>query len=569
MPRTLVRAPLHDRARSLGWLAVAWMEHFVRHGPGSVQGMPVEHGDEYTGFVVDAYAVGDHPSNNHLLYDSAFFSRPKGCDKSGLGARLGLFEALGPARFAGWARGGELYRDPWGLGFVYQYQPGEPMGKHVTAPFVRLMATEEGQVGNVFETIHYNLTDDDCPLSHVPGLDAGLTRVYLPWGGEIRPSTASSASKDGGRETWTCFDESHLYFTPELRRMYTTVTRNLRKRKLVDGTWYLETTTMFAPGETSIAELTFAQAELLREGRSKKGRHRLLYDHRWGQCQNLADEAELRAALTEAYGEAMRWMDLDALVDEFYDTRNEAADSRRYFLNAQTSSSDSWIDAHVWDACARPGKGLKPRDLVCLGLDGSVSDDATALVAVRLDGHAELLACFEKPAGPAGEGWQVDREAVDAAVADAMRTYEVAGFFADPAHWQDYLDRWHNEYAARMRVKATERRPLEWWTNRPRPMVAALERLHEAITEQRLTFTPPEDRVGRQAELAVTLRRHVLNAKRRVGRSGITISKDYPHSPHKIDACMALCLGWEAVCEAIAAGVKPQAQTHYAARRIR
>ena len=45
-----VRAKGHDRARSLGWLAVAWIEFFVRHGPGDVQGMRVEHGDEYTDY---------------------------------------------------------------------------------------------------------------------------------------------------------------------------------------------------------------------------------------------------------------------------------------------------------------------------------------------------------------------------------------------------------------------------------------------------------------------------------------------------------------------------------------
>lgn len=67
-----------ERSQSLGWLALAWMEHFVVHGPGSVQGVPVAHGDEYSGFVVDCYAVHDHPSNNHLRYDSAFLSRPKG-----------------------------------------------------------------------------------------------------------------------------------------------------------------------------------------------------------------------------------------------------------------------------------------------------------------------------------------------------------------------------------------------------------------------------------------------------------------------------------------------------------
>lgn len=145
MPRDLLLAPAHDRDRSLGWLAVAWMEHFCVHGPGQVVGQPVEMGDEYTYYVVDCYAVGDHPSNNHMLYDSAFLSRPKGCDKSGLGARLALFEAFGPCRFGGWARGGEVYEDPWGLGFRYVYQPGEPMGKHIKSPIIQCMATEEGQ----------------------------------------------------------------------------------------------------------------------------------------------------------------------------------------------------------------------------------------------------------------------------------------------------------------------------------------------------------------------------------------------------------------------------------------
>ncbi|WP_230395620.1 hypothetical protein [Plantactinospora alkalitolerans] len=181
------------------------MEHFVRHGPGDVQGMAIEHGDEYTGFIVDCYAQGDDAKNNHLLIDAAFLSRSKGCDKSGLGARLSLFEALGPCRFGGWARGGEVYEDPWGLGFRYEYQPGEPMGKPIQVPYVRILATEEGQTGNVYDSIYFNLTDDDCPISEVPGVDCGKGQVFLPWGGRIMPSTASGASKDGGKETFSVF----------------------------------------------------------------------------------------------------------------------------------------------------------------------------------------------------------------------------------------------------------------------------------------------------------------------------------------------------------------------------
>ena len=100
MPHEVVRAPGHERLRSLGFLADRWMEYFVVHGPGDVHGEPVRHGDEYAGFLADCYAID---AAGRMLYDSAFFSRPKGADKSGLGARLALFEGLGPCRFAGWA----------------------------------------------------------------------------------------------------------------------------------------------------------------------------------------------------------------------------------------------------------------------------------------------------------------------------------------------------------------------------------------------------------------------------------------------------------------------------------
>lgn len=378
----------------------------------------------------------------------------------------------------------------------------------------------------------------------------------------------------GGRakDAFLVLDETHLYTTPELKRMYRTVTRNMRKRKKIAGTWFYESTTMFAPGEESMAESTYAEAEALREGRKKRGRHRLMYDHRWGECKDLADEVALRMALREAYGDAMLWIDLDGLVDEFYDLRNTEADSRRYFLNGRTSTQDAWIREHEWMACKRPGLALAKRDLVTLGLDGSIRDDATALVACRVsDGHLELIGLWEKPEGAEGDGWQVDREAVDAAVAHAMKFYEVVGFFADPAHWQDYLDRWNNEYGEKMQVKANARRPLEWWTNKPIPMAAALERFHEAVLEERVTFTPAEDRGEGSIEAARTLAlaRHIINARRRERRGGIQIGKEHPKSSKKIDAAMSAVLAYEATCDARAMGIKPKARELQVPRRIR
>lgn len=484
---------------------------------------------------------------------------------------MALFEAFGPARFGGWARGGEVYTDPYGFGFEYEYEPGEPMGRPVTAPFIRIMATEENQSNNTYRTVYYNLTDRDCPLYHWPGHDTGKWGVFLADGGEIRTSTASSASKDGGLETWACMDETHLYDTPELKEMRNVVAANMWKRKRGAGTFYLETTTMFEPGGGSAAEETFIEAMALVEGKKKRGGHRLYFDHRWGEVADLADEEGLRKAIRDAYGDAMAWMDEDSLVDSVYDSRTTEARVRRYMLNAQTSAQDSWLKAHEWEACKNATKALADGDLVVLGGDGSWNDDSTALVACRVsDGHIELIGCWEKPEGPEGEEWQVDREDVDACVAKAMNRFDVAGFYFDPPHWSDYLDRWHNQYGHLMKVQATAKKPLEWWTNRPTQMVEALDRFHTAVLEKRLSYTPAEDRVGREAELAETLKTHVLNARREPRRSGLHIRKEYPKSPKKIDSAVAATLAWECRNDAIAAGVgDASGQEFFMPRRIR
>lgn len=546
MPRNLIRAKEHDRSRSLGWLGLAWIEHFVVHGPGGVQGMPVEHGDEYAGFIADCYALDD---NGKLLYDQAFLSRPKGCDKSGLEGRLGLFEAFGPCRFAGWAQGGEEYF--WN-GFRYVYEPGEPMGKRVRSPFIRCMATEEEQTGNVYDTIYVNLTEG--PLSEFPEIKrgAGLTRTLIPGGGEITPSTSSSASKDGGKETFVAFDETHLYNTPELRRMYETVTRNMRKRKR-EGTWYIEGTTMFAPGQESVAETTYKQAEMIQEGRVKRAR--LLFDHRWGEVVDLSDEEALREGIIDAYGDALAWNDLDGFVDEFYNIHASQANSRRYFLNSRTSADDAWIDVDEWANCSHPETTLHDGDLITLGFDGAIRNDSTALVACRVeDGHLQPLeiggriTVWERPAGLAGDNWQVDREEVDAAVARAFEQYEVCGFYADPPHWQDYVDKWNSEYADDLRVKASAARPIEWWTTRTRVMEAALGRFHDAVAAGSLSH-----------DGNATLTRHVLNAYRKITRNALLISKEHPHSDKKIDAAMAATLAYECRADAVALGITSDA----------
>jgi hypothetical protein len=552
--RELIRADVHDRQRSLGWLAAWWIQNFCVHGPGDVQGTPVELDDEFYAFLLDVYALDD---SGRRLYDSAFLSRAKGRAKSELAGFIVLFEAMGPARFDGWAIGGETYdRD----GFTFRYEPGDPMGAPVTAPFIRCLATEETQAGNTYDNVYYNLTEG--PLGAGLSRDAaGLTRIFLPGGGEIIPSTASNSAKDGGRETMVVFDETHLYTRPELKRMYQTVRRNLAKRKQAEP-WSLETSTMYLPGEGSVAEETHELAKAIREGKTK--RQRLLFDHREAPADvDLTKEDEVRVALVETYGPFAEVMDIDRIVAEIYDPRNDPADSRRYYFNQPTSSKDAWLSAPEWNACYT-SKEIQPGDEITLGFDGSRKrsrgvTDATGLIGCRVsDGHIFEIRVWEQPDGPAGEGWEIPTAEVDFEVRKAFETYNVVGMFADPARWESYIAMWESDYGKKLKVKSSLNHPIEWWMtgNRSYLVVRAVEQFHSAVIDKELTH---------DGGLALT--RHVLNARRRVGRSGLTIAKEHPDSRNKIDAAVAAVLAYQARLQALSKGEATKAT--FVPRRIR
>lgn len=564
MPRRLIRAKGHDRNRSLGFLATWWIETFVVHGRGGAQGMPIRYGDEYTGFIVDCYALD---TSGKRFYNSAFFSRPKGTDKSGLAAALVLFEAFGPARFAGWAKGGETYEF---LGRTYTYAAGEPMGKGVRTPVVKIMATEEGQTGNVFDNVYYNLTDENAPLfalKAVYGVDAGKTRVLIPHnGGTITPSTAGAASKDGGLETFAVFDETHLYETPTLRAMYDTVVRNLSKRR-AEGTWFIETTTMYEPGAESVAEDTYFLADQIEEGKAR--RPRLLFDHRWADVaslekikvpdptkrggKRLETEKEYIQRLTdafyEAFGDAIAWNDPEGMLDDLFDPRRAEEDTIRYFFNAVVAGKNAWMKLTDWskiglqqllaDAKAAGEKlGFRPPmrgDEIALGFDGSLNSDATVLIGCRIsDGYVFPIGVWEAPDSKEAKHWQVDHQEVEAVLADTFKKFKVVAFLADPPHWRDYVDRWETKYGPELIVKATDAKPISFETAQHVQMAKIVERTETAIKSGEL-------RHGNHKVLT----RHVLNAHRWKRSAGDVIGKDRKGSSKKMDAAIGMCLAVE------------------------
>jgi len=488
--------------RTLGPLVVEWIESNLVHGPGDVQGQRIALDDEQVKFVFGCYALDDH---GRRLIRRAVFSRPKGRGKSELAAILVCAEALGPVRFRGWD------------------DDGRPLGGPVQAPYIVCCATEEGQAGHVYQAAAFMLQEGS--VAATKGLDVGLTRTFLPDGGKFVPLTARATSKEGGRESFGVFDESHLFTTPELVRLHETVRRNLSKRRTAEP-WSLEVSTMYAPGEESVAELSHRYSESIGEKAMSVG---FLFDHVEAPSEfDFENDDELRTALRVAYGAAAEWIDLERLIAEARDPQTREADFRRYFLNQPTARTETWIAPDVWASRARRHRLVEDETEVVLGFDGSYNGDSTALVGCTAgdEPHLFLVGAWEKPDGAAGRDWTVPREEVKARVHEAMDRWKVLELACDPPGWHREIDEWAERYADTVTT--------EFATNRRAFMAAACSRFYTAATTGGLTHDGDE-----------RLARHLANTRLKETPEGAYVVKDGRMSPRKIDLAVAAVIAFD------------------------
>lgn len=175
---------------------------------------------------------------------------------------------------------------------------------------------------------------------------------------------------------------------------------------------------------------------------------------------------------------------------------------------------------------------------ICLGFDGSDSDDWTALRAETMDGYAftPRYGPDRRPTiwNPAEWGGSVPREEVRAAVDEVFTRFTVARMYADPPDWRTEIGEWALEHG--------DKRVLEFATYRIKQMNAALDRFTVDLASGRISHDgcPLTD-------LAVA------NA-RRMAKPGQMYLLGKPSQSQKIDPAMALVLAHEAAMDAHAAG---------------
>lgn len=494
---------------TLGWGVLAWGSEYLAQPDGQHAGENWEWTATQARIVAWWYAVDEH---GQWLYRRGQIVLPKGSGKSPLAAALSCC-----------ALGAETLFD----GFDAH---GNAVGRPHPSPHVQLAAVSADQTSNTMSLVLSMLREGRAAYE-MDGLDLGLTRVRTR-NGLLQPVTASAPSREGARLTDAILDEPHLWNAVNGgHRLASTLRRNLGK---MNGR-SLETTNAWTPGEESVAEMTSIYAdkiaERLKAGEKMMGDGGLLRFHPRETVKNLANEPELRAALTRLYKDAP-WVNIDRVVNEVFDPSTHPADARRFYLNEVTNADDALVTPAEWDVCETDDV-LEPGEEIVLGFDGSKSDDSSVLVAMRVyDRFATVLGAQEKPDGPAGRDWEVDREYFDGLIASVMAQYRVKGFYSDVAHFESYVDKWSTEYASTLEVKATTKSAVGWdMRGRLSQQTAATERLVAAIQDQSLRH-----------DGGLLLRRHVLNARRRPNRWGISFGKERKDSPKKVDAWASMQL---------------------------
>ncbi len=530
---------------TLGPLVCDWVEAELCFGPGDLRGQPAVIDDEKRALIYRMYEIfpqSDHRAGRRRFKRCAL-SMPKGTAKT---------------EFAAWIAAAELHKDAPVR--CVGWKKGKPLGGPVTDPFVVLVAYTEEQS----DELAYGALKAILEESAIgKDFDIGLERILRKDGAGKAVSLSSSPNaRDGARTTFFVADETHRWTLPRLRQAHQVMMANLPKRKLADS-WAFEITTAPEPGTGSVAEATMEYAQAIADGLTSDSA--LFFFHRQaGDEHDLTTAEGARAAAIEASGPAAAWRDIDAIVAMWNDPTTDRTYWERVYANRLVKGSTQAFNVEAWKALATPTYKPKPGALITIGFDGAQFHDSTGIVCTEVEtGYQWKAGLWECP--PGGDKlvppWKVPAGEVDAVVRSLFERFTVWRMYADPPYWQSWIATWQGAFDGE---GDQDKRVIEWWTNRRRPMTAALEGFNTAIGEGAISHDGDKDVVRHLGNA----RKHELPQRDEQGQALWLIQKERPDSPHKIDLAMASILSWEARTDAIAAGAQLQTSV-YLTRGVR
>jgi hypothetical protein len=490
---------------TLGWQIAGWCAEYLKGD----DGRPWKFTREQLRFILWWYAVDE---TGRFAYRKGVLQRLKGWGKDPLVAVMCLIELVGPSRFDHFAAN------------------GEPVGVAHPQAWVQVAAVSRDQTRNTM-TLFPGLMSKHFIATY--GIKPGAELIRANGGRQrLEAVTSSYRALEGGRSTFVVLNETHHWIRGNNgHQMYETIDGNATKK----DSRYLAITNAYLPGEDSVAERMREAYDKIAEGKAVDVG--FLYDSVEAHPKTPLTPEALRIVLPKIRGDAV-WLKVETIIQSVLDITLSPSRSRRMWLNQIVADEDALYGPEIWAPLLVEGATLRPGDEIVMGFDGGKTDDSTALVAIRVrDCVAFVLGLWERPDGPAGDGWEVDREAVDSAVHEAFRLFDVQGFYADVALWESHISEWAAAYSEGLAVKAEGRNAIAW------DMRQSLQRVTRA--HERLMRSIFDGKLFHDGDLS--LKRHVLNARRRTNNYGVSFGKESRESPRKVDLYAALMLAHEAL----------------------
>lgn len=535
---------------TLGWGVIKWGMKYLRQPDGDHAGDRWKFTPSQIRFLLHWYAVDE---NAQWIYSHGVRRLPKGAGKSPFAAVMAITELCGPVRFKAWIADPE--------------NPSEamPLGKPIGMPLVEIAATAESQgLINTMTmvTALITATNNDGTVDHKKksrlvmdyGLDVGKTQINKPGGGFLHVITSSASAAEGARTTFGICDQTEAWLKANGgHKLFEVMDRNAAKSK----SRLVQTANAWEPGSESIAERTYDAWVEEQEGR-QMGTARTLMDVRAAPpdtvhyvCQELCGYPDCKhqkvinrdkmvEGVAEAYGDC-DWADPVDIVDRhILDLKSPFTVSKRFYLNWPTVSEDAWCEPQEWNRWINLELILEDGADIALGFDGSRANDATALIACDIEyGNIYDLGIWETKALEGGGRLPIPVSEVDAAVARAFERWNPVAFFADVREWESFVKvSWPALYGSRLKIMASpgtyDPQPIAWDMRvRTGQFTAAAEMVNGEIRGDERVF---------YHDGSAALARHVKNMRNRPNKFGMSVGKESPDSPNKIDGGVAMII---------------------------
>ncbi len=471
-------------------VACEWVEAHCVIPDGFRKGEPFELYDYQLQYLANFYLVrgtAKFDPKNPILAPAFVYRRGLliGPQKLGKGPHTAAhicLEGVGPALFAGWAEKNDGYacRD-WGCacGFEYAYAKGEPMGMPWPTPLIQITAFSEEQTDNIYDALR-PMIEGGPLVDLVPR--TGEEFIRLPGGGRIDTVTSSAQSRLGQRITFAPQDEVGIW-TPR-NKMTKVADTQYRGLSGMGGRASL-TSNAWDPSEKSVAQQQYESraADIYRQFKQPpKG---LSY-------KNKRERQKIHSIVypKDTHRRHGGHVDLNAIEAEAADlVVRDPEQAMRFYGNIIASSSGAAVDPTRWAELAAV-RTVAGKERIGLGFDGSISDDATCLVACTKEGHLFVPEVNGQPTiwmrpEHAPADWRIPRLEVERAVEAVFGRYDVGRLFGDPPKWQTEIERWAERWNAGL--ADADAIVLFFDTNQPKRMSAACDRFTTALKEKALS----------------------------------------------------------------------------------